>query len=181
MVCQYCGAQVEDETLAVYCKKCGKKLIREETGQEAEGPEDGKSKTGRKKWYLAAAGGAILLIAVIVLLVVMQGPGAFRNPEGGTAGSRTEAETELYGEWSDENGLLSMTFREDGTVRIGAGSGFLGADLFTFTEEGGDTLYLKAQADGLLGDLLSLQIDYEMQGDEMRVSFLGMEYFLKRK
>lgn len=178
MICENCGAQIEDEVLTVYCKNCGHKILKKSaSGTEAERLNEKKTVQGRRKWYFAAAGGTALLAVVIVLLITMQGRG---SGGGWPWGSKADAKTQLYGEWSDEAGLLSMTFKEDGTVHIGAGSGFLGADLFTFTEEGGNTLYLKANADGLLGKL-SLKVEYEMQGDRMKVSFLGTEYSLKRK
>lgn len=191
MRCEYCGAEAEDEILTVYCKKCGRKLRREEPsmpqGQEA-GAQGQKVRTqeqaavkGRKKWYWLAAGcGVLLLAGIITFLVVRQGPEAFRNMGGGRSPESKETSAKLYGEWSDEKGLLSMTFREDGTVRVGAGAGFLGADLFTFTEEGGNTLQLKANAEGVLS-AVSLELDYELQGDTMKLSFLGMDYVLKRK
>ncbi|MCM1090928.1 MAG: hypothetical protein NC092_05520 [Butyrivibrio sp.] len=178
MICKNCGAQIEDEVLNVYCKNCGHKILKNDTdGTDPEG--QGEKKKGRsfKKWYFAALAGVVLLSCVIIMLVVMPG----QNFRGGWPWeTKVDTKAQLYGKWSDENGLLSMTFREDDTVRIGAGSGFLGADLFTFTEEGGHTLYLKANAEGMFGELLSLQVDYEMRGDEMKVSFLGMEYLLKR-
>lgn len=182
MVCENCGAQIEDEVLSVYCKKCGQKILRKDAdGQQIEEQEEKKTRKGRKKWYFAAGVGVVLLVGVIVLLVVMQGPEAFRNPgNSGAPGSQAEVTEQLYGEWADENGILSMTFQEDGTVRIGTGSGFLGADLFTFTKGDGGTLYLKANADGVLGEV-SLRVDYELQGNEMAVSFLGMDFMLNRK
>ena len=187
MRCEYCGAEAGDEILTVYCKKCGRKLRREETsapqGQEAgtQGQEAAANGKKRRKWYWLAAGcGVLLLAGVMTILVVMQGPEAFRNIGGNHSSEREEALAKLYGEWSDENGLLSMTFREDGTLRVGAGAGFLGADLFTFTEEGGNTLQLKANAEGALS-AVSLELDYEIQEDTMTISFLGMDYVLKRK
>lgn len=179
MICENCGAQIEDEVLNVYCKNCGHKILK--TGMDGTEPEgQGEKKKGRsfKKWYFAAVGGIVLLTGVIIMLVVLPGQGF-----GGSWPWEKQVNTkaQLYGEWSDESGLLSMTFKEDDTIRIGAGSGFLGADLFTFTEEGGHTLYLKAKTESMLGELLSLQVDYEMRDNEMQVSFLGMEYLLKRK
>lgn len=181
MRCENCGAEIEDEILTVYCKKCGQRLQKEDAGGQ-QGEEIQKKKIGKRRWqYLAAGCGAVLLAGIVVLLVAMQGPEAFRNTgERRSSGSEKDEIEQLYGEWSDESGILSMTFREDGTVRIGAGAGFFGADLFTFTEEGGDTLYLKANADGVLG-AVSLQLDYELREGNMAISFLGMDYLLKRK
>lgn len=192
MRCENCGAQIEDEVLTVYCKACGQRLHNkalqpdEEAGGQQTGDIPKKQGGKRRVWYFAAGCGVVLLAGIVILLVVMQGPGAFRSTgerrSSGSAGEESVRDDigKLYGEWSDENGLLSMTFQEDGTVRIGAGAGFFGADLFTFTEEGGDTLYLKANAEGLLG-AVSLQLDYELEEDTMAISFLGMNYVLKRK
>lgn len=90
---------------------------------------------------------------------------------------------DLYGEWADENGQLSLTIMEDGNIRVSAGSGLLGADLLTFTEVDNNTLNLKVNAAGIIDfiDLLSLQMDYEILGDDMAVYILGDTYLLKRK
>lgn len=182
MICENCGAQIENEVLTVYCKKCGHKLSggqqEEETKEQAQGK---KKRQGLVKWCIAALGG-VLLVGVVVLLVWMQGPEAFRSLKSGVSGGRSQAEVneEIYGEWADENGILSLTFQEDGSVRVGAGSGFLGAELFTFTKGDGNTLYLKANADGVLG-AVSLQMKYELQGDTLAVSVFGVDYVLERK
>lgn len=187
MRCEYCGAETGDEILAVYCKNCGRKLLREEPaasqGQKTgpQGQEAAvKGENRRKRYWIAAVCGGLLLAGIIALLVAMQGTGGFQNLGGLLSAKSEDRVKKLYGEWSDEKGILSMTFREDGTVRIGAGAGFLGADLFTFTEEGGDTLQLKANTEGALS-AVSLQLDYELQEDTMKLSFLGMDFVLKRK
>lgn len=187
MRCENCGAQIEDEVLTVYCKKCGHKLSggQQEAGtreQAAEQQAQGKKKRrGLVKGCIAALGG-VLLVGVVVLLVWMQGPEAFRSLKSGADRSRNQAEVaeEIYGEWSDKDGILSLTFQKDGSVRVGAGSGFLGAELFTFTKGDGNTLYLKANADGVLG-AVSLQMKYELQGDTLAVSVFGVDYLLERK
>lgn len=291
MICEKCGAQIEDETLEVYCRKCGHKLLRrdmkEQLGEQLEAGEN----VLRRKWFIAAlAGGMALLIAVIAILVLSQGLEAFRSL-GGTAATgnriieckesakevtvtdraivrlegtypeltsiksnggvilsgefpqlqvmtcskvlasekvdfsresfpvlaevhleienaevdedfrasmagfqvmygRGELNTftyevshtieDLYGEWSDENGLLSLTIMEDGKIRVGAGEGILGAELFTYTEVDNNTLNMKVNATGLV-DLVSMQLDYELLGDDLTVYLLGSTYLMKRR
>lgn len=293
MVCEKCGAQIDDTILSVYCNSCGHKLPKNSVTVDKDDFEELKSGKNRKrkKWYLAAAiAGGILLAAVIAILVIIQGPEAFRNlnqtaakehkvkkykenteeisitdqsiaqlegiyqeltridsngdvrmsgefPElqflacskvlecdiedfsaekfpaleevhlqvenaevdedfwttlAGFQAMYDRGEIrsftyqvshtieDLYGEWADEKGLLSLTIMEDGNIRVGAGSGLLGAELLTFTEVDNNTLNLKVNAVGVI-ELVSLQMDYDLMGDQMRVSIFGNTYLLKRK
>lgn len=84
----------------------------------------------------------------------------------------------LYGTWTDESGVISFTFQENGTIRIGGLADTLGADLFTFTEVDGDTLQLKADTGNKLLNLISLNLDYEISGDVMTVEIAGNTYQL---
>ena len=291
MVCEKCGAQIEDGILNVYCKKCGHKLVQRDMEEKTEEDMEAGENVFRKKRYIAVlAGGMTLLIAVIAILVLSQGPEAFRSLSGTAAsGNRiieykestkevtvtdqavvrlegtypeltsinsnggvilsggfpqlqiltcskvlesektdfsresfpalTEVHLEienaevdedflaamagfqamyergelntftyevshtiedLYGEWSDENGLLSLTIMEDGKIRVGAGEGILGAELFTYTEVDNNTLNMKVNAAGLV-DLVSMQLDYELLGDDLTVYLLGTTYLMKRR
>lgn len=84
----------------------------------------------------------------------------------------------LYGTWTDESGVISFTFQENGTIRIGGLGDTLGVDLFTFTELDGDTLQLKADTGNKLLNLVSLNLDYEISGDVMTVQIAGNTYRL---
>jgi len=84
----------------------------------------------------------------------------------------------LYGTWTDESGVISFTFQENGTIRIGGLADTLGADLFTFTEVDGDTLQLKADTGNKLLNLISLNLNYEISGDVMTVEIAGNTYQL---
>lgn len=291
MICEKCGAQVEDGILNVYCKKCGHKLLQKDMDEQAgEQAEEGKNIFQRKWCIVALTSGMVLLIAVIAVLVLSQGPEAFRSLGGNAAaGTRIidfkentkevtvtdqaivrldgtypeltsidsnggvilsgefpqlqamtcskvlESEKtnfsresfpalaevhleienagvdedfratvagfqamhdkgelnnftyevshtieDLYGEWSDENGLLSLTIMEDGNIRVGAGEGILGAELFTYTEVDNNTLNMKVNAAGLI-DLVSMQLDYELLGDDLTVYLLGTTYLMRRR
>ncbi|MBE5884443.1 MAG: zinc ribbon domain-containing protein [Lachnospiraceae bacterium] len=84
----------------------------------------------------------------------------------------------LYGTWTDESGVISFTFQENGTIRIGGLADTLGADLFTFTEVDGDTLQLKADTGNKLLNLISLNLNYEISGDVLTVQIAGNTYRL---
>lgn len=84
----------------------------------------------------------------------------------------------LYGTWTDESGVITFTFQENGTIRIGGLADTLGADLFTFTEVDGDTLQLKADTGNKLLNLISLNLNYEISGDVMTVEIAGNTYQL---
>lgn len=84
----------------------------------------------------------------------------------------------LYGTWTDESGVISFTFQENGTIRIGGLADTLGADLFTFTEVDDDTLQLKADTGNKLLNLISLNLNYEISGDVMTVEIAGNTYQL---
>lgn len=84
----------------------------------------------------------------------------------------------LYGTWTDESGVISFTFQENGTIRIGGLADTLGADLFTFTEVDGDTLQLKADTGNKLLNLISLNLDYEISGYVMTVQIARNTYRL---
>lgn len=84
----------------------------------------------------------------------------------------------LYGTWMDSSGVISFTFQENGTIRIGGLSDTLGADLFTFTEVDNDTLQLKADSDNMLLSMISLNLNYEISGNAMTVEIAGQTYQL---
>lgn len=170
-LCEQCGAQIEDELLQVRCPQCGH-LLSQESVKSGEEFEEKTARTGsRKLWYIA--GGIAALIVVIILFVLV----GMQNVNSSNA-------KKLYGEWVADNGVLSLTFQEDDMVRIGAGAGLLGAEVFTYEIVDEDTLQFQVQADGIVGevaDLFSIQVDYTLEGDELHITLLGKDFLLHRK
>ena len=95
--------------------------------------------------------------------------------------------SDLYGTWTDENNVLALTFHSDGSVRVAESKNIIGVDALTFEEVDGDTLSLKAKASGadlffgVVSNLISFYMDYELFGDELSVSFNGKEFHLVRE
>lgn len=87
----------------------------------------------------------------------------------------------LYGTWTDESGLVSFTFYENGAIRISGLSDLLGADLFCFTEIDSDTMQLKADSDDTLWNRVSIHLKYEISGEIMTVSMGEYTYQLVRQ
>lgn len=91
----------------------------------------------------------------------------------------THSVKDLYGKWeyrdSDGNEVFSITFQDNGYVRISDGMGIIGVDLLTFTELDNNTLLLKADTVDYWGDLLSLNLPYELYGRYLYISIYGQE------
>ncbi len=175
-ICEQCGNQIKDEILQQRCPKCGAKLqtpCRQEGDAEAGIDEKQQKKTLSSKRLKYAVGtvALLLVIGLLVFLVCIQKVDT-KNIE------------KLYGEWVTDNGVLSLTFQEDEMVRVGAGGGLLGAELFTYAVVDDNTLQFQVQAEGVAGkiaDLISMQIDYVLEEDELRLVLFGETYTLHRK
>ena len=95
--------------------------------------------------------------------------------------------SDLYGTWTDENNVLALTFQSDGSVRVAESKNIIGVDALMFEEVDEDTLSLKAKASGadlffgVVSNLISFYMDYELFGDELFVSFNGKEFHLIRE
>ena len=87
----------------------------------------------------------------------------------------------LEGTWTDSKGTFTMTIGNDGKVRIADSTGTLGADLFTWTEVDDDTVRLKADSDNPLSSILSIDMDYQVDGETLTIGFLGKNIQLTRK
>lgn len=87
----------------------------------------------------------------------------------------------LYGTWSDSYGAVSFTFQEDGIIKISGLEDTLNLSVFTFTEVDDDTLELKAESSNPLLGILSVNMDYEINGDTMDVSIAGKTLKLMKK
>ena len=95
--------------------------------------------------------------------------------------------SDLYGVWRDENNTLTLTFQSDGSVRVAESQNIIGVDALTFEEIDEDTLSLKAKNPtgnaivGIVTNLISFNMDYELFGDELFVSFNGKNFHLARE
>ena len=87
----------------------------------------------------------------------------------------------LYGTWSDNSGILTITFKDDNTVRIAGLEDTLGVELFTFSEYDNDTLQLKADTDNALLAMIKLNMDYEISGDTLTVTIAGQSFQLNKR
>jgi DNA-directed RNA polymerase subunit RPC12/RpoP len=169
--CGQCGAQIEDEILQVRCPQCGHKLLTKEEEHQVMQEENQTENTGSKKLWYIVGGIAAIIVILLCLLVGIQNSGS-------------SSKKKLYGEWVTDNGALSMTFQEDGTLRIGAGAGLLGADAFTYEIVDDNTLQFQVEADGIVGqiaDLFSIEVDYAVEGDELKITLFETDYLLHKK
>mgnify|MGYP003290844434 CR=1 FL=1 len=95
--------------------------------------------------------------------------------------------SDLYGVWRDENNILTLTFQSDGSVRVAESKNIIGVDALTFEEVDEDTLKLKTKNPtgnalvGIVTTLISFNMDYELFGDELFVSFNGKNFQLSRE
>ena len=87
----------------------------------------------------------------------------------------------LYGTWTNESGTFTLTIGKDGTVKIADSTGTFGADAFTYTEVDDDTVRLKVASDSFIASMLSIDMDYEVNGETLTVSALNQSFDLKRK
>lgn len=91
----------------------------------------------------------------------------------------THSIKDLYGKWeyrdSDGNEVFSITFQDNGYVRINDGMGIIGVDLLTFSEIDNNTLLLKAETGDYWGDILTLNLPYELYGRYLYISIYGQE------
>lgn len=93
--------------------------------------------------------------------------------------SITHTVEDLYGTWiyrdSSTNEVFSITFQDNGYIKISDGLGIVGVDLFTFSEIDDNTLLLKAETENPWGELLSFNMPYELYGGELHLSIYGYE------
>lgn len=87
----------------------------------------------------------------------------------------------LYGTWTDRDGIISFTFSEDGKLRISGMEDTLSVNLFTFSELDNGILQLKADTDNSILGMVSLNMNYKIEGDSMTVSILSQELELTKK
>ena len=87
---------------------------------------------------------------------------------------------DLYGTWTDEKQTLTLTFEQDGTLRVADANNLFGVDALKYKEFNENTLNLSAEQSGLLG-LISITMEYELFGDNLRVKISEQEFVLIRK
>lgn len=87
----------------------------------------------------------------------------------------------LYGTWTNSSGTFTLTIGKDGTVKIADSTGTFGADAFTYTEVDDDTVRLKVASENFLANMLSIDMDYYVNGETLTISALGNSYELTRK
>ena len=87
---------------------------------------------------------------------------------------------DLYGMWTDENQTLTLTFEQDGTLRVADANNLIGVDALKYKEVNDNTLSLSADQSGLLGKI-SITMEYEIFGDVLVVDISGQEFVLTRK
>lgn len=174
MFCNKCGAQLADS--AVFCNKCGnavqsgKQMVK---GTPAAG-ERTRQKKGKKAGWVWILLPVIIVAAAAVCVIFLRKPEKTEEPE-------TPEKPDIYGTWMDADGAVTFTFQENGTVRISGLSDVLGVELFTFTEVDSDTFQLKANTDIELLRMISVNLNYEISGDEMTAEIAGLTYELTKQ
>ncbi len=88
---------------------------------------------------------------------------------------------DLTGTWTNSLETFAITIGKDGTVKISDSTGTFGADAFTYTEVDDDTVRLKVESDNALVGMLSIDMDYEVNGETLTISALGQTYDLTRR
>lgn len=87
---------------------------------------------------------------------------------------------DLYGTWTDAEHTLTLTFEQDGTLRVADANNLIGVDVLKYKESNENTLNLSAEQPGLLG-LVYITMEYELFGDMLRVKISEHEFVLTRK
>lgn len=86
---------------------------------------------------------------------------------------------DLYGSWTDKNNTLSLSFLENGDVRISDKTGLIGVELMTYSKSGDHALEFNSKTDKIW-KLLSLEVKYELFGDVLLLEILGEAFELYR-
>lgn len=86
---------------------------------------------------------------------------------------------DLYGSWTDQNKTLSLSFLENGDVRISDKTGLIGVELMTYSKTGDHALEFNSKTDKIW-KLLSIEVKYELFGDVLLLEILGEAFELYR-
>lgn len=149
--------------------------------------ERGKQRSSKISVFGVKALVAVGAVAVVLLLiaVVIAGVNFSREEreaqeEERHAGKGKHTIEDLYGTWSDEKQTLTLTFEENGTLRVADANNIIGVDVLKYQETDDNTLSLSANQGGLLG-MISIRMKYEFLGDQLLVEISGQEFLLNRK
>ena len=105
---------------------------------------------------------------------------AYQNKVEDIVSTDEDSVEDLYGSWTDKENLLSLSFLENGDVRISDKTGLIGVELMTYDIAWEGTLEFKAKTDGIFG-FLSYEVKYKLVGDTMTIEILGKTFELYRK
>lgn len=166
MFCDKCGTQLADT--ASFCNKCGNAVKRRVVQAEANSsvPKMNSSVKSTKKKTGKVIGVIIALLMLIVIAI-----GAI------IAVVAMKSKPTIYGSWSDSNGTVTFSFKENGELRVSGPYNILGAELFTFTEDDGK---IRLSANDESVGIISLEMIYDLDGDTMTVSVMGYTLTLYR-
>lgn len=188
MFCRNCGSMIQDN--AKFCGRCGEAVSQSPIYKGASFPvpeERGKQRSSKISAFGVKVLAAVGAVAVVLLLIAAVIVGVnFGREERGAREEERYAEEEkpaienLYGTWTDERQTLTLTFEENGTLRVADANNIIGVDLLKYRESGDNSLILSADQGGLLG-MISIRMRYEFFGDQLLVEISGQEFSLKRK
>ena len=147
MFCNKCGAEIEDT--AVFCSQCGNSILG---GKQAAQKEISSGARAAQRKTIDAI--CVLLAAVVVtgiiLALVIRFSGGSSQPD-------------ICGTWTALDGSMTITFQEDGSMRISQ-NGFDEGEIYHFVDNKDHTITVDLGADEkwILG--------YEFSGDIMLLS-----------
>lgn len=166
MFCDKCGAQLADT--ASFCNKCGNTVRKRVVQVEANSsvPKMNSSVKSTKKKT-----GKVIGIIIALLMLIVIAIGAI------IAVVAMKSKPTIYGSWSDSTRTVTLSFKENGELRVSGSYNILGAELFTFTEDDGK---IRLSANDESVGIISLEMIYDLDGDTMTVSVMGYTLTLYR-
>lgn len=167
MFCNKCGAQLPDT--ASFCNKCGN-TVKERVNKGYKPttkisnfiPQKSGRKLSRIKMAKGSLGLLLMLAVVIIAVAVIM---CIKNKQS------------IYGTWTDSSETMTFSFEESGILRISGANNVLGADVFQFAEDKG---ILHLQAELMLVDTVSIDLEYEVRDDILYINFRGKDMTLYR-
>lgn len=87
---------------------------------------------------------------------------------------------DLYGTWTDDKQMLTMTFEADGTLRVADATNLIGVDVLKYKEAGDNTLSLSANQSGVLG-MFSINMQYQLLGNQLKIELSGQNFTLTKR
>ncbi len=160
MFCDKCGIQLADT--ASFCNKCGNAIKKKVVQTEADYIAPKKDNRMMKKKV------EVLGIIIAFLLIVVIGV---------VASFLIKSRPTIYGTWTDSSRTITFSFSENKELRVSGPYNILGAELFTFEEDDGK---IRLKAKNEVAGMISVEMDYELEGDTMVVSVMGYTMSLYR-